>query len=1378
MSPVHRWPRILAVLTVVASSAIWYGCADEAVDPLSEPPSLQSGSVDLQSIRDAIAAQERHAEALSRNPGVIGTAVGFLPNGRVGVRIFVTRPDIPNLPAVLDNVPTAREVTGMLVAFSDPTTRARPAPLGYSVGHPAITAGTIGARVVDGQGNTYILSNNHVLANSNGAQVGDATYQPGPFDGGTASDQIGTLFAFQPIDFTGGLNTMDAAIASVSPADVTTATPADDGYGAPSSVIWGDGDADGFFDDEAALLGLPVQKYGRTTGYTSGQITGINAQLTICYEVLYIFCVKPATFVDQLIIEPGGFSGGGDSGSLIVLSDGSNSPVALLFAGNDTQTIANRIDFVLDHFGVAIDGTPPGPPFTDVEVTGVSASPDVVVGSTARVNVTLRNAGNQQITGPFDVILTDETDGVEVGSASVASLAPGTVTTVGIDWNTTGSSIGSHTLTAHHDLTDEDPSNDQASTTVTVSDVPVPVTDLAVTNVAAVSELVQGNIAGVNVTVRNVGDLDVTEPFDVTVFDATDGVEAGRTSVAGLAVGAQTMVTINWNTAGSSLGLHTVVGRHEVPDADASNDADSTTVRVNDESGSSPVTDIAVTGVSAASAVQGDTAPVTVTLENVGNQHVTTAFAVTVVDETDGVTVGTQTVAGLSAGATTSVVIDWNTAERSIGSHTLTASHDLTDENATNDQASTVVTINDPAGPDPVTNIAVTSVTAVSEVQQGSTAGVNVTVRNVGNQDVGTSFAVTVADDTDGATIGSTTVAGLTAGAQTTVTINWNTASASVGSHTLTGSHDFADDDPSDDQASTTVTVTGTGGPAGTDLAVTSVAAVSQLVQGNIAGVNVTVRNEGTEDVSASFLVTVVDATDGVTVGSRSIAGLDVGAQTTVTIDWNTATSSLGLHTLTASHDVADDDPSNDESSTTVRVTDPSGGSPITDVAVTGVSASSVTQGEVTPVTVSVENVGNQDVITPFTVTGTDATDGVTVGSGSAAGLVAGASTTVTIDWNTAGSSIGTHTLTASHDLGDENASNDEASTITTVNDPGGPSPVTDLAVVGVSAVSELVQGNIAGVNVTVRNEGNQAVGAPFTVSVTDATDEVVVGSATVPGLAAGAQTTVTIDWNTAESSIGLHTLVGRQELPDDDPTNDEGSTTVQVNDPGGDPPVTDIAVTGISVASVTQGTVTPITVTLENLGNQDVAGPFNVRVLDFTEGSTLGLETVTDFAAGTQTTVTIDWNTSGSSIGEHIIIADHDLGDDNLLNDQTMTTATVSAPPLPDEIHVGDLAGSVNNDGRTWSGTVMITVHDPTHGAVAGATVVGAWSREAGAATECVTDGGGTCTVSFAGLRKNIPSIGFSVSTVTLDGQTYAPGENHDSDGDSDGTTITVSKP
>ena len=46
------------------------------------------------------------------------------------------------------------------------------------------------------------------------------------------------------------------------------------------------------------------------------------------------FCLEDARFVDQIAITPDAFSAGGDSGSLIV-TQGGNQPVALLFAGGD-----------------------------------------------------------------------------------------------------------------------------------------------------------------------------------------------------------------------------------------------------------------------------------------------------------------------------------------------------------------------------------------------------------------------------------------------------------------------------------------------------------------------------------------------------------------------------------------------------------------------------------------------------------------------------------------------------------------------------------------------------------------------------------------------------------------------------------------------------------------------------------------------------------------------------------------------------------------------------------------------------------------------------------------------------------------------------------
>lgn len=472
--------RAFRIAAIGLAAGLWLGCSDRTPDVLTGPQfNVQGG----QEIAAAIAAQERHTPELLRIPGVVGTAVGLLPNGHAAVRVFLANAGVSGIPAALDGVPVAAAVSGRFDAFSDPTTRQRPAPVGFSVGHPDITAGTIGARVKDASGNVYVLSNNHVLANSNNASIGDPTLQPGPYDGGTyPADQIGTLYAFQPIDFSlSGANTIDAAIARSDTLGLGNATPTDDGYGTPNGKIFGDANDDGVFDNKSALLNLAVQKYGRTTKLTHGTITGINASVEVCYEVFFGFCIQSAYFVDQLIIEPGGFSGGGDSGSLIVTDDGNKNPVALLFAGSTTQTIANRIDLVLNRFGVTVDGTlasppPPPTPVTDIGITGVSAPSAVIQGTTANVQVTVQNQGNQDVDATFDVTLKDTTDNVPIGTQSVPGLAAGASTTLTFAWSTTGSSIGSHTLIARHAFTDDNGANDLGTAVVTVNPEGTPIT--------------------------------------------------------------------------------------------------------------------------------------------------------------------------------------------------------------------------------------------------------------------------------------------------------------------------------------------------------------------------------------------------------------------------------------------------------------------------------------------------------------------------------------------------------------------------------------------------------------------------------------------------------------------------------------------------------------------------------------------------------------------------------------------------------------------------------------------------------------------------------------------------------------------------------------
>jgi len=104
---------------------------------------------------------------------------------------------------------------------------------------------------------------------------------------------------------------------------------------------------------------------------TTGYVSAVNATVRVRYDS------GQAVFSEQIVVEPGGFSQGGDSGSLIVTYDPDNAnekkPVGLLFAGSSTHTIANPIDLVLDRFGVTIDdgsgGGTNSPPVADFTYT-------------------------------------------------------------------------------------------------------------------------------------------------------------------------------------------------------------------------------------------------------------------------------------------------------------------------------------------------------------------------------------------------------------------------------------------------------------------------------------------------------------------------------------------------------------------------------------------------------------------------------------------------------------------------------------------------------------------------------------------------------------------------------------------------------------------------------------------------------------------------------------------------------------------------------------------------------------------------------------------------------------------------------------------------
>ncbi len=441
------------------------------------------------STAQAIKAQTIHQDTLLAKSNVVGVGVGFknakgATTGELSVVVLVEQKkplaalaaeDV--IPKEVDGMRTDVYEVGFLRAYqlpdppqppsdpgtplqppglpeADPRGRFRPIiPDGVSIGHYKVTAGTLGTMVKDrATGDRLILSNNHVLANGNEAQIGDAILQPGAIDGGEMpADVIAQLERFIPLRFvddppgltpptpippnppmpptpptdpvnpplnpnpppisppplpypdnSGGAKPSPQGCASllgivagivnliarlsgaatrmsVTPA-ASAASPAHNAPVGPRSfpastasigagalvpenrvdcalarptnpdMFSGEIPHIGIISETTApTLGMKVRKYGRTSGYTEGAITLLNATVNVGYSTSA--GPRTARLVGQVITEP--LSQGGDSGSLIV-DTAEAKAVGLLFAGSDLATIFTPIDTVLSALNITL----------------------------------------------------------------------------------------------------------------------------------------------------------------------------------------------------------------------------------------------------------------------------------------------------------------------------------------------------------------------------------------------------------------------------------------------------------------------------------------------------------------------------------------------------------------------------------------------------------------------------------------------------------------------------------------------------------------------------------------------------------------------------------------------------------------------------------------------------------------------------------------------------------------------------------------------------------------------------------------------------------------------------------------------------------------
>ncbi|MBK9747139.1 MAG: hypothetical protein J0M07_31290 [Anaerolineae bacterium] len=383
------------------------------------------------STEQAFQAQALHQDTLLDKQNVVGVAVGYKNatgenTGDVAVVVLVeqkkplaalTAQDV--IPKELEGMKTDVVEVGYLRAQQTARDRYRPViPAGVTIGHYKVTAGTLGAVVKDRTtGATLLLSNNHVLANSNDALIGDDILQPAAMDGGhLPADVVAKLERFVKLRYTDETSTPPpvvtppptppptnpptnppttntgcdivslvvtvanalAALLGSSQRVTTTTLSAGSqtagGIAVPAPVtgtalavpenrldaaLARPLDASMFSSNiqtigvvsgtKEPVLGMRVRKFGRTTEYTEGNITLINATVNIAYNTAA--GAKTARFVGQTITEA--MSQGGDSGSLIVDAT-ENKAVGLLFAGSTLATIFTPITVVLSELNIVI----------------------------------------------------------------------------------------------------------------------------------------------------------------------------------------------------------------------------------------------------------------------------------------------------------------------------------------------------------------------------------------------------------------------------------------------------------------------------------------------------------------------------------------------------------------------------------------------------------------------------------------------------------------------------------------------------------------------------------------------------------------------------------------------------------------------------------------------------------------------------------------------------------------------------------------------------------------------------------------------------------------------------------------------------------------
>ena len=334
--------------------------------------------------------------------------------------------------------------------------------------------------------------------------------------------------------------------------------------------------------------------------------------------------------------------------------------------------------------------------------------------------------------------------------------------------------------------------------------------------------------------------------------------------------------------------------------------------------------------------------------------------------------------------------------------------------------------------------------------------------------------------------------------------------------------------------------------------------------------------------------------------------------------------------------------------------------------------------------------------------------DGATAPCADGCNVPAGSSEYGTVQWDlskhpnaTSEKVVATVTIDAPSGFSDTDTSNNSATSTASINIVNDVSTV-DVGIKSATASkTTALTGDDIDFTVVIRNEGDVEASASVVLDRGADSDEL--DSAEVSGLAADAESTVTLSWDTDGSDAGEHNLrVVVQSEGDGNSANDSKTVTVTLRKPS-----TDVAITGI-LASATEavvGDTVDFTVALENDG--DVAIAPTVSLYKGQDTEALGSATPSTIAVGGTETVIISWDTAGAASGSHSVRAVATVADDDdSSNDSAAVSLTLHDPVDIELRFTNSLAASavkgnaisvpftVTNSGESDTGGVTVSLY------------------------------------------------------------------------------------